>query len=351
MKPGDKIRLRSQDFLARTGDRLSIAQLLESIGDANEDISQYALDKVFKNPKAYAELMDPDSRTRLKVIHRFSENDPERAVKFSLASLAQHDDNLSLLSLDVLDCNIAYLEPGIELTLERLLHRPSERIQVKAARLLILLSHYFDFAYDQDRVVQIIEKALDSKDLYCRQMAYGMPASVFYKIKQVKSTIAQLKSELTASQQRAEDLENELSETRFMFQARQQQERSYAQIVENVEAANARLREQMALYEKTLIQREREIQLLREGKSEESEARHAVLQSLIQERKARAHEVEHARRLYEELVADYHARESDFKHQAHDFYHKFKGIFKTLIEEKEALLSQLDALHQNAPEA
>lgn len=346
MKPGDKIRLRSQDFLARTGDRVSIAQLLESIGDPNEDVSQYALDKVFKNPQAYAELMDPDSRTRLKVIHRFSENDPERAVRFSLDSLAQHNNDLSLLALDVLDCNIAYLEPGIELTLERLLHRPAERIQVKAARLLILLSHYFDFAYDQDRVVKIIERALDSKDLYCRQMAYGMPASVFYKIKQVKSTIAQLKSELTAAQDRVETLEAERSEIQLMTQARQQQERSYAQIVENVEAANARLREQMALYEKTLLQREQEIQALRESKTEANSARHAVLQSLVQERKARAQEVEQARLLYEELVSDYHARETDFKHQAHDFYHKFKAIFKTLIEEKEELLVQLDALHQ-----
>lgn len=347
MHPNDKVRLRSQDFLARTGDKVSIEQLLASIGDPDTDISQYALDKVFNNPKAHAELMDPSSRIRLQVIHKFSENDPERAIQFSIASLAQQDHDLSLLALDVLDCNIAYLEPGIELTLERILFHDSERLRVKAARLIILLSHYFDFHYDQDLVVRIIEAALDSEDLYCRQMAYGMPASVFYKIKQVKSTIGELKTALKASQEQVSELKEEISEIRLFFKARQQQERSYAQIAENVEAANARLREQIALYEKTLQQRDSEMHQLRQSNNQEAEARHAILQSLIQERKARAEEVEHARQLYESLVEDYHNRESDFKHQAYDFYSKFKNIFKTLIEEKEELLSQLDALHQN----
>lgn len=348
MKHGEKVSLRSQDFLARTGDRVSIAQLLAAIGDADQDVSQYALDKVFKNPEAYAELMDPESRIRLKVIHRFSENDPERAVAFSLASLAPQDTDLSLLALDVLDCNIAYLEPGIELTLERLLHHKSERIRVKGARLMVLLSHYFDFAYDQERVVRIIEKALDSKDLYCRQMAYGMPASVFYKIKQVKSTITHLKQELAQAHAQVDSLKNEVTEIKLHFKARQQQERSYTQIIENVEAANARLREQIALYETLLQQRDQEMQELRESKSADAAARHELLQSMIQERKARVHEVEQARALYESLVEDYHARESDFKHQAYDFYQRFKTIFKTLIEEKEELLVQLDTLHQNA---
>lgn len=348
MKHGEKVRLRSQDFLARTGDKLSISQLLAAIGDADQDLSQYALDKVFKNPEAYAELMDPESRIRLKVIHRFSENDPERAVAFSLASLAPQDTDLSLLALDVLDCNIAYLEPGIELTLERMLHHQSERIRVKVARLMVLLSHYFDFGYDQEQVVHIIEKALDSKDLYCRQMAYGMPASVFYKVKQVKSTISHLKQELEHANIKVEALHNEISEMRHLFKTRQHKERSSAQIVENVEAANARLREQIALYETLLKQRKQEMQDLRQSKNEATEARQELLQSIIQERKARVHEVEQARTLYESLIEDYHARESEFKHQTHDFYHRFKTVFKTLIEEKEELLVQLDTLQQKA---
>lgn len=347
MKHGEKVRLRSQDFLARTGDKLSISQLLSAIGDPDQDLSQYALDKVFKNPEAYAELMDPESRLRLKVIHRFSENDPERAVAFSLASLASQETDLSLLALDVLDCNIAYLEPGIELTLERLLHHKSERIRVKSARLMVLLSHYFDLTYDQERVVFLIEKALDSKDVYCRQMAYGMPASVFYKIKQVKSTIDHLKQDLEHANAQVENLRQEVTILKQGFKARQQQERAYTQVVENVEAANARLREQITFYEGLLQQREQDMQDLQQSKNAEAATRQELLQSIIQERKARAHEVEQARALYESLIADYHARESAFKHQTHDFYQRFKSVFKTLIEEKEELLVQLDTLQPN----
>ena len=285
--------------------------------------------------------MDPASKVRLRVIHAFSENDPERAVRFSLESLAQQEPDLSLLALDMLDCNIAYLEPGIELTLERFLHHKQERLRVKSARLLVLLSHYFDFTYDQPLVINIIESALESSDVYCRQMAYGMPASVFYKMKTVKSTLAHLKTELEQRNGQIAELKEELQSLKVLFRSRQQQERSYAHIVDNVEAANARLREQMHNYEQAFTQRDTEIREVRQQQQKDAHDRDALLNNLIKERKARATEVEHARELYENLVNDYHARESEFKHQVHEFYERFRGVFKTLIEEKEDLLDEL----------
>ena len=36
MQSRDKVRLRSQDFLARTGDRTSIEQLLEAVGSSDQ---------------------------------------------------------------------------------------------------------------------------------------------------------------------------------------------------------------------------------------------------------------------------------------------------------------------------
>src|SRR5690606_35542811 len=118
-----------------------------------------SLDAVFKNPFAYRELMDPTSLTRLQVIHHYSENDPTRAVRFSIESLVQDDPDLRLLALDVLDCNIAYLEPGLELHLKKLLHDNHERVRVKASRLLVLLSNYEAIDLSDGQAIAILEKA------------------------------------------------------------------------------------------------------------------------------------------------------------------------------------------------
>lgn len=328
------IRLRSQDFLARTGDRGSIVKLLESIGDPDPEISRYSLDKVFANPMAYQELMDPTSLVRLRVIQAYSENDPERAVKFSIDSLAQDDPDLKLLALDVLDCNIAYLEPNLEMHLKKLLHDRAERVRVKAARLLVLLSNYVPIDLSDSPAIEILEGALDSGDLYCRQTAFGMPASIFYKIKNVKSTLDELRKELGQRESQVQKLREDLQQARALVRSRAQQENSYAMLLENIEEANRLLREQMDKYEQAV--REREEALQRERRSKEQ-----LLQSLIRERKARATEVEHARGLYEQLVQDFQAREDKFKHQAYDFYTRFRDMFRVLIEEKEELLDEL----------
>lgn len=339
MKPEDivqerLVQLRSHDFLARTGDRRSIVKLLEAIGDADPQISQYSLDKVFANPLAYKELMDPTSLVRLQVIQSYSEQNPERAVKFSIDSLAQDDADLRLLALDVLDCNIAYLEDSLELHLKKLLHDRDERVRVKASRLLALLSNYVRIDLSDSPAIQILEAALDSQDLYCRQMAYGMPASIFYKIKNVKSTMEELRDQLQQRDSQVGKLREDLQTLRATLRSREQQESSYAMLLENIEEANRLLREQMDKYEQAV--REREESLQRERKSKEQ-----LLSALIRERKARASEVEHARSLYEGLVQDFQAREDKFKHQAYDFYSRFREMFKVLIEEKEDLLDEL----------
>lgn len=328
------VQLRSHDFLARTGDRRSIVRLLEAIGDPDPKISHYSLDKVFKNPQAYQELMAPDSLVRVQVIQAFSENDPERAVKFSIDSLAQDDPDLKLLALDVLDCNIAYLEDSLELHLKKLLHDRNERVRVKAGRLLVLLSNYVRIDLTDTPAIGILEAALDSQDLYCRQMAYGMPASIFYKIKNVKSTMEELREGLQQREDQVLKLREEVQHLRATMRSRQQQESSYANLLENIEEANRLLREQMDKYEQAV--RDREEALQRERKSKEQ-----LLQQLIRERKARASEVEHARSLYEGLVQDFQQREDKFKHQAYDFYTRFREMFKVLIEEKEELLDEL----------
>ncbi|HEY9841848.1 MAG: hypothetical protein ACAI44_31300 [Candidatus Sericytochromatia bacterium] len=328
------IQLRSQDFLARTGDRRSIVRLLESIGDPDPKLSQYSLDKVFANPLAYQELMDPASGVRLQVIQAYSENDPERAVRFSIDSLAQDDPDLKLLALDVLDCNIVYLEDSLEIHLKKLLHDKSERVRVKAGRLIVLLSNYVSIDLSDTPAISILEAALDSPDLYCRQTAYGMPASIFYKIKNVKSTMDELRENLQQRESQVQRLREELQQVRAMVRSREQQETSYANLLENIEEANRLLREQMDKYEQAV--REREESLQRERKAKEQ-----LLQALIRERKARASEVEHARSLYEGLVQDFQQREDKFKHQAYDFYTRFRDMFKVLIEEKEELLDEL----------
>ncbi|PKL77404.1 MAG: hypothetical protein CVV27_05560 [Candidatus Melainabacteria bacterium HGW-Melainabacteria-1] len=328
------IHLRSQDFLARTGDRRSIVRLLESIGDPDPKVSQYSLDKVFANPLAYRELMDPASLVRVQVIQAYSENDPERAVRFSIDSLAQDDADLRLLALDVLDCNIAYLEPSLELHLKKMLHDVSERVRVKAGRLLVLLSNYVEIDLSDTPAIEILESALDSPDLYCRQTAYGMPASIFYKIKNVKSTIDELRNTLTQRETQLGRLREENAGLRSMARSREQQESGYAMLLENIEEANRLLREQMDKYEQAV--REREETLQRERRAKEQ-----LLASLIRERKARAAEVEHARSLYESLVQDFQQREEKFKHQVYDFYTRFGDMFRVLIEEKEELLDEL----------
>lgn len=328
------IRLRSHDFLARTGDRQSIVRLLQAIGDPDPQIAEYSLDKVFKNPLAYQELMDLESLVRVQVIQAYSEQNPERAVKFSIDSLAQSNVDLKLLALDVLDCNIAYLEPNLEIHLKKLLHDSSGRIQVKASRLLILLSNYVNLDLSDTRAIQILEDALDSEDLICRQMAYGMPASIFYKIKNVKSSIEALREKLQQRDKQVKDLREEMLELRSLIRSQSQQENSYAILLENIEEANRMLREQMKKYEQAV--KERDESLHRERQSKEQ-----LLQSLIRERKARASEVEHARQLYENLVQDFQHREDKFKHQVYDFYTRFRDLFKVLLEEKEDLLDEL----------
>lgn len=339
MKPEDivqerLVRLRSQDFLARTGDRQSIIRLLEAIGDPDPQISQYSLDKVFRNPLAFQELMDLNSLIRVQVIQSYSEQNPERAVRFSIDSLAQADLDLKLLALDVLDCNIAYLEPSLELHLKKLLHDPKERVRVKASRLLVLLSNYVSIDLTDTPAIEILEAALDSQDLICRQMAYGMPASIFYKIKNVKSTLDELRKELQQRENQLIRLREEVAELRGLLRSQEQQENSYAMLLENIEEANRLLRDQMSKYEQAV--REREESLRRERQSKEQ-----LLQALIKERKARASEVEHARSLYEGLVEDFQQREDKFKHQVYDFYTRFREMFKLLIEEKEELLDEL----------
>ena len=177
-----RVRLRSQDFLARTGDRTSILQLLEALGNPDAPTAQYALEKVFGNPEAHAELMDPESQARMRAIHRFSEQDPHRAVRFARDTLARQDKDSLLLSLDVLDSNVAYLEPGVERLLAPLMQHREERVRVKSARLLLLLAEYIALDFDQRRAARLMEKALDSRDPYCRRMAYDLPAAIFYKM-------------------------------------------------------------------------------------------------------------------------------------------------------------------------
>ena len=72
----------------------------------------------------------------------------------------------------------AYLEDSLELHLKKLLHDRDERVRVKAGRLLVLLSNYVRIDLSDSPAIGILEAALDSQDLYCRQTAYGMPASI-----------------------------------------------------------------------------------------------------------------------------------------------------------------------------
>lgn len=328
------IRLRSQDFLARTGDRPSILKLLKSIGDPDPKISQYSLDKVFKNPLAYQELMDPTSLVRVQVIQAYSENNPDRAISFSIDSLAQDDPDLKLLALDVLDCNIAYLEPSLELQLKKLLHDPSERVRVKASRLLVLLSNYEDIDLSDTPALEILERALDSTDLYCRQMSYGMPASIFYKIKNVKSTIDSLRYQLEQRESQLTRVRDELHQARALLRSQKKADSSFTTRLESLETANQMLSEQMSKYTETLRERDELIQ-------RERRAREQLQQLLTGERKARAHEVEQAKVVYENLVAEFQQREDKFKQYAYDFYLRFSNMFKGLIVEKEELLDEI----------
>ncbi len=339
MKPEDivqerLIRLRSQDFLARTGDRPNIVKLLKAIGDPDPQIAQYSLDKVFKNPLAYQELMDPSSLVRVQVIQAYCENNPDRAVRFSIDSLAQDDADLKLLALDVLDCNIAYLEAGLELQLKKLLHDGSERVRVKASRLLVLLSNYEAIDLTDTPAIDILEQALDSDDVYCRQMAFGMPASIFYKIKNVKSTMETLKDQLDQSESQLSQLRDELKAARRLVRSQQKQESGVSSRLEHLETANQKLSAQMSKY--TEVLREREDAILRERRAKEQ-----LQQTLVRERKARSNEVEQAREAYDKLVADFQQREDQFKHYAYDFYQHFSELFKGLIVEKEALLDEI----------
>lgn len=328
------VRLRGLDFLARTGDRKSILSLLEAIGDPHPEYARYSLDAVFSNPLAYQELMDPQSLTRIRVIHRFSEHDPEQAIRFSLDSLVQEDAQLRLLALDVLDCNIAYLNQSIELPLKRMLQDPHERVRVKAARLLVLLSNYEPVDLSDSPALEILEAALDSQDTLCRQMAFGMPASIFYKLKNVKSSLEQLQEDLAQKEETIRALQEEIQVLRTSLQAQERQVQSYEMLLENIEEANALLREQIDKYSEVL--KEKENTLL-----QERQEKHKLLQTLLHERKARAAEVEHARSMYEQLVKDFQQREEKFQHQVYGFYSKFRDIFKALIEEKEELLREL----------
>lgn len=328
------IQLRSQDFLARTGDRPSIVRLLKAIGDPDPAVSRYSLDKVFSNPEAYQELMDPESLVRLQVIHRYCENDPERAVRFSIDSLAQADADLVLLALDVLDGNIAYLEPGLEMHLTKLLYHGQERVRVKASRLLVLLSNYTDMDLSDSPALNILESALDSEDRYCRQMAYGMPASIFYKIKNIKSTLSQLRQRLAQTEDQLDAKQEALQALQTQLRAQQQQENSYAHLLENLETANQMLQTQLEKYEQALRERDQQIIQTCQNKNR-------LLEQLIKERKARAAEVQHARELYESLVSDFQQREGQFKHQVYDFYNRFREMFTVLLEEKETLLEEL----------
>lgn len=328
------VRLRGWDFLARTGDKKSILSLLDAIGDQHPDHARYSLDAVFKNPLAYQELMDPQSLARIRVIHRFSEKDPEQAIKFSLDSLIQEDPQLRLLALDVLDCNIAYLDRGIEISLKRLLYDSAERVRVKTSRLLILLSNYEPIDLTDSPAIGILEEALDSEDPYCRQMAFGMPASIFYKIKNVKSTIEQLSEEVQDKDEKLRSLHEELQQLRTSLRSQDKQRKSYEMLLENIEHANGLLREQMDKYSQVLQDKENTL-------FQERQEKQALLQSLLRERKARASEVEHARDLYEQLVEDFQQREDKFRHNVYDFYSKFRDVFKAMIEEKEELLREL----------
>ncbi len=328
------VRLRGWDFLARTGDKKSILSLLDAIGDDHPDHARYSLDAVFKNPLAYQELMEPQSLARIRVIHRFSEKDPEQAIRFSLDSLIQEDPQLRLLALDVLDCNIAYLDQGIEIALKRMLFDPSERVRVKSSRLLILLSNYEPIDLTDSPAIGILEAALDSEDAYCRQMAFGMPASIFYKIKNVKSTIEQLSEEVQSKEEKLRSLQEEVQQLRTSLRSQDKQRKSYEMLLENIEHANGLLREQMDKYSQVLQDKENTL-------FQERQEKNALLQSLLRERKARASEVEHARSLYEQLVADFQQREDKFRHNVYDFYSKFRDVFKAMIEEKEELLREL----------
>lgn len=328
------VRLRGWDFLARTGDKKSILSLLDAIGDEHPDHARYSLDAVFKNPLAYQELMDPQSLARIRVIHRFSEKDPEQAIRFSLDSLIQEDPQLRLLALDVLDCNIAYLDQGIEIGLKRMLFDPSERVRVKSSRLLILLSNYEEIDLTDSPAIGILEAALDSEDAYCRQMAFGMPASIFYKIKNVKSTIEQLSEEVQNKDEKLRATQEEVQQLRTSLRSQDKQRKSYEMLLENIEHANGLLREQMDKYSQVLQDKENTL-------FQERQEKNALLQSLLRERKARASEVEHARSLYEQLVADFQQREDKFRHNVYDFYSKFRDVFKAMIEEKEELLREL----------
>jgi len=335
------VRLRGWDFLARTGDKKSILALLDAMGEKEPEQARYSLDAVFRNPLAYQELMNPDSLARIRVIHRFSEKDPEQAIRFSLDSLVQEDPQLRLLALDVLDCNIAYLDQGIEIPLKRLLRDSSERVRVKAARLLVLFANYEAIDLTDSPAIEILETALDSEDLYCRQMAFGMPASIFYKIKNVKSSLEQLSEELGHKDELLHGLREELQQLRTAVRAQDKQRSSYESLMENIEHANALLREQMDKYSEAL--QDKEQMLLRERRE-----KNELLQGLLRERKARAQEVEHARALYEQLVQDFQQREDKFKHNVYDFYSKFRDIFKAMLEEKEELLREL--YRQTVPE-
>jgi flagellar biosynthesis chaperone FliJ len=328
------VKLRGWDFLARTGDKKSILSLLDAMGDTDPEHARYSLDAVFRNPLAYQALMDPHSLARIRVIHRFSEKDPEQAVRFSLDSLIQADPQLRLLALDVLDCNIAYLDQGIEIPLKRMLLDPDERVRVKTSRLLILLANYEPIDLSDSSAIAILESALDSEDPYCRQMAFGMPASIFYKIKNVKSTIDQLSEEVEQKEQKISNQEEEIQQLRTSLRSQDKQRKSYEMLLENIEHANTLLREQMDKYSEVLQDKETSLYQERQEKS-------TLLQTLLRERKARASEVEHARSLYEELVQDFQQREDKFRHNVYGFYSKFRDLFKSMIEEKEELLREL----------
>lgn len=321
------IKVRGHEFLAQTGDRASILALLSAIGHPDPQVAQYSLEAVFKNPQAYAELMDLNSLGRIRVIQRYSEADPLRAIQFSVDSLVQPDPNLKLLALDVLDYNLAYLQKNLELPLKQLLADPAERVRVKASRLLLLLSEYEPLELDSIPVVRILEAALDSDDTVCRQMAFGMPSSVFYKIKSVKSALASLQGQIAIQQAELAVLQKDNQQLEQQLQTRTQQLKQHKQMLAALEHTNQHQQTQLSALLESLKSREVELQQYLKERADLSQA-------LLDEKEARISEVESAQQKLQSLVQDYRQREETFKQGFYDFYLRMQTTLQNMQQQQ-----------------
>lgn len=333
------VRIKGQNFLAKTGDKKSIIALLHGVCDEDKKVSQYALEAVFNNPQAYQELMDLNSAHRIKVIHHFSESDVYKAIEFSQESLHSEDTNIKLLALDVLDYNIAYLDARIQIQLKPLLVHQNERLRVKASRLLILLSDYEEIDLIDCDPISIMEDAMESDDLICRQMAFGMPSSVFYKLKHVKTTIEDLQDQIQSFAKEATSLKAEITAFQANVAMKDQKIEELKQVVSESENKHSKLINQYSSIQNKFNEKEKMINL-HKGELDKINRELKDIQDTQQVEK------EQAKKSFNNLIHDYKARENQFKKGFNEVFAKAQDKIHELALQKQELQKQLKELKQ-----